>query len=76
MQIDLMNTLVQLAGSFNLNVCRLSPAGSRRDSLTGGSAPGWNRGLTKRGTCWRWRKGWIGGCFIIWPTGSAASSSF
>ena len=28
MQIDLMNTLVQLAGSFNLNVCRLSPGGA------------------------------------------------
>ena len=36
MQIDLMNTLVQLAGSFNLNVCRLSPGGEPEGQFDGG----------------------------------------
>ena len=49
MQIDLMNTLVQLAGSFNLNVCRLSPGGQREGQFDGGIRAWMEPGFYEKG---------------------------
>ncbi len=49
MQIDLMNTLVQLAGSFNLNVCRLSPGGEPEGQFDGGIRAWMEPGFDEKG---------------------------
>ena len=49
MQIDLINTLVQLAGSFNLGICRLSPAGTLEGQLDGGVRAWLDPGFDEKG---------------------------